>query len=389
MKNKKILIIGKVANPSDEIIKGGISRHIKDLSEQLTDKGFQVFIWDFRLNKKYFKNGILTGGPSFKEKIINLFYSTFKIQLFTNKDFSFLSLRDKFIVGVQIQGLQKLLRENEISIVHIHSLHRPIISFIKRFFPEIKVVATDHGFWQKFNGYNDSVKLDLLNKNIECSDSVIYISDYSYRKFEEFKLDTDKLIKIPNPVNTETIPLLQLERKKNIVFNGISESLKRKNLPLLVESLNSDEFFKDYLLIAIVDDEGKMFLEKEKLTFPVSILGHQTWPEVVKIYNEGMVLAVPSKSESFGLVYMEALSVGMPIVGFNETVKEFEQELQIDIGESFNPIEENAEDLAHKIKKVILKQYDRDKLRNNVTEKYGWQKNIEKYISCYQSRSIK
>lgn len=388
MRNNKVLIIGKVANPSNEIIKGGISRHIKDLSEQLTNKGFQVFLWDFRLNKKYSKNGISIEGPSFIEKIINLFYSIFKIHLFTNKDFDFLSFRDKLIVGIQIQGLLKLIRENEISIVHIHSLHRPIISLLKRFFPEIKVVTTDHGFWQKLNGSSDTAKLDLLNRNIECSDSVIYISDYSYRKFQEFKLPTDKLIKIPNPVNVEAIPLLHLEKKKNIIFNGVSESLKIKNLPLLVKALNSDDFFKDYLLTAIVNDEGKKFLENTKLTFAVSVLGHQTWPEVIKIYNEGTVLVVPSKSESFGLVYMEALSVGMPIVGFSETVNEFEQTLQIDIGEPFNSIEESAEDLAYKIKRVILTQYDREELRERVTERYGWEKNIEKFVSCYKSTSF-
>lgn len=388
MRNNKVLIIGKVANPSNEIIKGGISRHIKDLSEQLTNKGFQVFLWDFRLNKKYSKNGISIEGPSFIEKIINLFYSIFKIHLFTNKDFDFLSFRDKLIVSIQIQGLLKLIRENEISIVHIHSLHRPIISLLKRFFPEIKVVTTDHGFWQKLNGSSDTAKLDLLNRNIECSDSVIYISDYSYRKFQEFKLPTDKLIKIPNPVNVEAIPLLHLEKKKNIIFNGVSESLKIKNLPLLVKALNSDDFFKDYLLTAIVNDEGKKFLENTKLTFAVSVLGHQTWPEVIKIYNEGTVLVVPSKSESFGLVYMEALSVGMPIVGFSETVNEFEQTLQIDIGEPFNSIEESAEDLAYKIKRVILTQYDREELRERVTERYGWEKNIEKFVSCYKSTSF-
>lgn len=389
MRNNKVLIIGKVANPSDEIIKGGISRHIKDLSEQLTNKGFQVFLWDFRLNKKHFKNEISIAGPNFIEKIISLFYSVFKIHLFTNKDFDFLSFRDKLIVGIQVQGLLKLIREKEISIVHIHSLHRPIISLIKRFFPEIKIVTTDHGFWQKLNGCSDNAKLDLLNRNIECSDSVIYISNYSYRKFQEFNLNTNKLIKIPNPVNIGAIPLLHLERKKNIIFNGVSESLKRKNLPLLVKALNSDDFFKDYLLIAIVDDEGKKFLENTKLTFAVSVLGHQTWPEVIKIYNEGTVLVVPSKSESFGLVYMEALSVGMPIVGFSETVNEFEQTLQIDIGEPFNPIEENEEDLAYKIKRVILTQYDRGELRERVTERYGWENNVEKYVNCYKSIPIK
>src|SRR5690606_14688415 len=105
----------------------------------------------------------------------------------------------------------------------------------------------------------------------------------------------------------------------------------------------------------------------------------------IKIYNEGSILVVPSKSESFGLVYMEALAVGMPIVGFNETIKEFEQELQINIGESFNSFEENESDLAKKIKKVILNHYDRHELRQAVTEKYGWKNNIQRFIECYKS----
>lgn len=385
MKKNKILIIGKVANPSDGIIKGGISRHIKDLSEHLVDYGFQVFIWDFRLNKKYFQNNITTSGANFIEKISNLFYSTIKLQLFTKKDYNFLPLKEKVIIGIQILSLFKLIKEENISVVHIHSLHRPVISFIKKKFPEIKIITTDHGFWQNLSGIEDVKKINLLKRNIEHSDSVIYISDFSYRKFQEFKLPLDKLVKIPNPVNIDSIPLLNTEKKKSIVFNGISESLQRKNLPLLVKALESDDFFKDFTLIAIVDEEGKRFLENSKLKFPVTILGHQSWSEIIKIYNEGSILVVPSKSESFGLVYMEALAVGMPIVGFNETIKEFEQELQINIGESFNSFEENESDLAKKIKKVILNHYDRHELRQAVTEKYGWKNNIQRFIECYKS----
>jgi glycosyltransferase involved in cell wall biosynthesis len=49
----------------------------------------------------------------------------------------------------------------------------------------------------------------------------------------------------------------------------------------------------------------------------VTFAGHQSQPEVAKIYNAASVSVVPSRIEPFGLVAVEALACGTPVVATN------------------------------------------------------------------------
>lgn len=62
----------------------------------------------------------------------------------------------------------------------------------------------------------------------------------------------------------------------------------------------------------------------------------QVSPEEVRHWmRRSRVLCVPSRSESFGLVYAEALSQGLPIIGFAPSVREIGQCMGVTIGAGF------------------------------------------------------
>lgn len=382
LEHPNILLLGKVAHPKTQIIKGGISRHIKDLSEELTRNNIAVSIWDYRLCKTYNENNIRIFGPTWWSKINSVIFSVFRLGLFTNRRYDYLSLKNKFIVSLQLKSLIAVLDEENFTAVHVHSLLRPIPSFLREFFPHLKIVITDHGFWQK---QEDELakSQDLISKNIQSANTIIYISDFALEKFKEYNLPLEKLVKIPNPINFETLPLLDLPQKKQIVFNGFNETLSRKNLPLLIQALETEDFFNQYSLVAIVNKKGKQYLESLMLPFKVTPLGLQPWENIVQLYNESALLVVPSLSESFGLVYLEALAVGTPIIGFNGTVEEFQESLKTNIGFPFDPINETAGDLAHKIKNCLTKSFNRQEVREIVANQYAWPYRISSFIECY------
>lgn len=366
---------------------GGISKHIEDLSSMLLKNNIEPFIWDFKLTHSYSTDaGINVIGISYLNRILNVLYSIIILRILWSRSYKHLSLRNKFIVALQGYQLQRTISSLNIKTVHIHSLNRPVISLIKGLFPKINIVITDHGFWNKIKDKKSTDDKTLKNicLNANIADKIVVISKYAQEKFVDFNLPREKTVLIPNPIMAFNIPMHNNRKKNMIFFNGFNKSLKIKNLKKVIEALKLEPFFNNYTLVAIVNDAGKKYLKQQKLSFKIEVLGAQPWDNIVEIYNKSKILVVPSKSESFGLVYLEALAVGTPIVGFYKTISEFKDVLNLDIGEAYNNEQESAEDLAIKIKTTLLKNYDSKLLRSKVKEKYDWNFQIQKFIDLYK-----
>lgn len=388
----KVMLIGRASKNIGGKATGGIAKHVEDLALNLSERGIRPFIWDFTLQKTLDKKSVTIYGVSYFNKLLGLLYSLFLANIWFSKSYKNLSLRDKFIVGIQSYQIIKIVQKHNFSTIHIHSLNRPIIGLLRKKFPNINIVVTDHGFWQKTDRAKRKKKKQTLGKileNIEASNVIIVISDFSIKKFKEYGLPLSKTQKISNPIYISNIPMDTKAKKEDIIlFNGYNESINIKNLPVLLQAISKSEFLrKDFKLIAIVNNKAKELIEKQKVTFEMELLGSQTWEKLVDLYNKSKILVVPSKSESFGLVYMEALAVGTPVIGFHKTIEEFQKTLQIEIGETFDNEKETAEELSAKIEKVVSKTYDKELIRERVKEIYDWDNKTENFIKIYSKES--
>ena len=99
-----------------------------------------------------------------------------------------------------------------------------------------------------------------------------------------------------------------------------------------------------------------------------------------QLYKKSDIFVLPSKSDSCGLVYLEALSFGVPIIGLTKLFNEFQKNIAEYIGEPFDSNIESAEVLAKKIKLVFDKKFDPIKIHKTLYNQYSWEDNIYKYI---------
>ena len=104
---------------------------------------------------------------------------------------------------------------------------------------------------------------------------------------------------------------------QRILFVG--GNMQRKGLNTLIDALGIlySDFPKCELWIVGDDPQIHFFKDKAKkmhLQDNIKFLGHKTHEELLEIYSNCTVFSLPSLTEAFGVVILEAMSAGIPVI---------------------------------------------------------------------------
>ncbi|MCK5814991.1 MAG: glycosyltransferase family 4 protein [Flavobacteriaceae bacterium] len=381
---KKILIIGPIPIEFGGKEFGGVCSHITDLSKNLSDAGFEVTLWNYKRIKPINKGSIRV--------IPNTFFSflgalcSFFFKLFTIK----MPLKSRLLYIYQLYRLKQILKLNKFDVIHVHSLKNTVSIALQEINNRIPFVITDHGFWNQKgieNKQGDVFK--RTKKCIEGCSRLIYISDFAKEKHGSFDFNQkDKLIKIANPIsiNAYYCKKNQIDcSKKTVFFNGLTHTVEIKNLPILLHAIENDSILREKVkLVVLSNKKGRDYIKKHDFSFEIEVFGKMNFREVIELYKQSDTFVLPSKSDSFGLVYLEALSYSVPIIGLTKLFEEFQSMITEYIGEPFDSNLESSEDLAKKIKIVLNKKINSKKIHEQLLANYSWEHNIHKYIDVYR-----
>ncbi len=299
---------------------GGTPRVVYELSRHLVQLGHEVLV---------FTTDVLDQNGRIKEFKKNI--EGIKVFYFPNIS-NRLAFKNKLFYSPQLRKHLNMLNPIP-QIIHLHE-YRTFLNITSFFYAKkknIPYVLSAHGSLPSQLGktFAKNIFDILIGKNIlKTASSVIALSALEKEQYLSYGIKAEKISVLYNGINLESFSSLpppgsfkkkyEFNDKKIILFLGRLNRIK--GLDFLVESfaLLSQEHKNALLLIAGEDDGYKGELMRIvnglKLQDRVLFLGLLKGEEKLAALRDANFLVYPSRYEIFGLVPLEAIMCGTPVI---------------------------------------------------------------------------
>ena len=240
-----------------------------------------------------------------------------------------LSVEDK---EIHLQNFRKKLDEifdlKSFDVIHAHYWLSGLVA--KQIAEEFKIplIYTSHSLGIFLEGYN--------NERVDCEKIVMTASDFvtASSEFENvlisenYKIDKNKIKHIPPGVDREIFSINPSIKRENI-FLSIGRIQPQKGQLEVLNFLNNfrkiESNFKCYFIGGPSGKSGDEYLEELKKSIKEADLGSHVefldslpQAKIKELLNRSKLLLHTSKFETFGLVAIEANSMGVPVLTTNK-----------------------------------------------------------------------
>lgn len=386
----KIVQIGPY--PLDKnIIKGGIEASVYGLSFELSHKNM-VFVLDI---PRY----SLKSDFEEVEKAITVFRFGTKIE-------------NNFGAILKIKSYFKIIKKLRPDICHIHSTgFFMLIMFLLLKLINVPTLVTIHGLahvekkllWQKSHSFKNFIKY-IVHSFVEfifLSLCPVFIVDtkYVYESIKQYKKQ-GKIIKIPKcyilPQGVSSIFFNLPKVEKNIDLLSVGSIVARKGFLTLIDTIiEVKKVFPSIKLVilgtltdpkyyqTLVDRIKKVNLDKN-----INIYPDEKFDKLLSYFEKSKVFVLHTMEESQGIVFCEAMAVGLPIVatsvgGVPNLIKNGVNGFLSPFGD-FNAFSNNIIKLLSD--KELISQFSKANLRN--AQNYRWSNIANETIKIYETLKI-
>ena len=305
--------------------------------------------------------------------------------------------RDRYIFHLKhlkvLKDIQNKMDIHKYNVIHAHSLFSNgyiAYKLYKKYnIPYIVAVRnTDVNIFFKKMIHLRPLGLNILRN----ARKVIFISN-PYKEFtinnyipNKYKNEiTEKSVVIPNGIdrfwfeNKFSSKSIPKNNKINLIYVGTLDSNKNIETTTKACKMLIQKGYKiNYKIIGrIVNEKYKDFIKDYSF---IEYISHCDNEELIKYYRSSDIFVMPSKHETFGLVYAEAMSQGLPVIytrgqGFDGQFEEGE------VGYSVQY--DNEEEIADRIIDIVDNYEEISKNCIDKVGRFDWDKITREYIEIY------
>lgn len=205
----------------------------------------------------------------------------------------------------------------KIDIIHAHSFMPAGIGAVKLGMEEkIPVVVTEHSS-RLLNQTLSLKRRELLTKVVREANAFVCVSETLKKSVCELT-GINETIVIPNLVDEQFC--MKKNEREGFTFISIGNLIASKRFDLTLSAF-ADNFKGNSKVRLVILGDGVLRKELENLTetlgivSQVSFKGRVSRGQVCKELQQSNVFVLPSEYETFGVVYIEAMACGLPIIG--------------------------------------------------------------------------
>lgn len=306
----KILFLQKMAGIS------GSERYLLNILPALKKRNFDV---SFLILQQRNINSI---NDSFKKTLIS-------------EGIKVYSINSNFLLNpYSIYKLFQIIKQNNFNVLHTNLVHADLLGALYKKFirPSIKLLSTKHGYTEKFQARysfdHTKIKHDLFYYSskwaAKYADKVVCISKSLENFYFNSKIvERHKLETIPYGFDFNDLPSPNGKDRYNfgspqLIITGRLEPVKQHHL--LLEILpNLKSRFPDLSVVMVGDGSLKQSLQKRCFELSIDNIVHWVGfqENVHSFISSSDLMIIPSRSEGFGLVILEAWHHAKPVIGFD------------------------------------------------------------------------
>ncbi|UYM04793.1 glycosyltransferase family 4 protein [Solicola gregarius] len=282
--------------PYSLAVPGGVQNHVQDLTESLLASGHEVSVLAPADDEKPIPGHVTSAG-----RAVPVRYNGAVARLAFGP--------------VAMRRTRRWMREGDFDVLHIHEPTVPSVSLISLGMSTCPVVATTHNATPRLRAM--AISEPVLRPALEKISARIAVSEHAKRFIDEHT--GGEAVIIPNGLYAERFagPRSTEPDVRTIVFLGRYDE-PRKGLTVLVEALDAivAECDRVRLVIAGVGREADARARlprrlAERVRFAGPIDDHE---KAALLRGADLYVAPNTGGESFGIVLIEAMAAGAPVV---------------------------------------------------------------------------
>lgn len=309
--------------------RGGIQSHVWNLSKALIRQGHEISIFTakniFRKQKKYIRNHIRIFTIPYLP--VNIF--GFKYHYSAEKTYNTAALKkmiqlnknDKSYDIFHIQGRSGyLLAKNKKLFTPpiISTIHYTMKEESNSIYRENNISYLEKIQQQQTEKYCAEIEKQILNS----ADQIIAVSEEVKRLIDQqYPENQRELFIIPNGIDTGLFKP-QFEDKNNFKIISVSRLVYRKRFDLLINAFSVVKKKIPAATLHIIgsgprQNEIEKQIKNSGLSGSIFLLGELNEKQVAAEMRSAACFALASEAESQGIVFLEAMASGIPVISFD------------------------------------------------------------------------